>query len=80
MEGITMAIPRKPVKDVEEFIKTAKVEEKPAKVQSSQSVPRVKKFLIELPYDLWMKLKMRAVQEGRPLKDVILDILEKEVE
>ncbi len=74
-----MAIPRKPVKDVEEFIKTAKVEEKPAaREESAREVPKVKKFLIELPYDLWMKLKMRAVQEGRPLKDVILDILGKE--
>ena len=75
-----MAIPRKP-KDVEEFIKTAKVEEKPAiKEESVQEVPKVKKFLIELPYGLWMKLKMKAVQEGRPLKDVILDILRKEAE
>jgi len=76
-----MAIPRKPVKDVEEFIKTAKVEEKPAiKEESTQELPKVKKFLIELPYDLWMKLKMKAVQEGRPLKDVILDILRKGAE
>ena len=76
-----MAIPRKPVKDVEEFIKTAKVEEKPAiKEEIVREVPKVKKFLIELPYDLWMKLKMKAVQEGRPLKDVILDILRKGAE
>lgn len=71
-----MAIPRKPVKDVEEFIKTAKVEEKPGrKEEDVQSTPKVKKFLIELPYDLWMELKMKAIKEGRPLKDVILDIL-----
>jgi len=71
-----MAIPRKPVKDVEEFIKTAKVEEKPEKKEEGiQSTPKVKKFLIELPYDLWIELKMKAIKEGRPLKDVILDIL-----
>jgi len=72
-----MAIPRKPLKNADEFIKTAKVEEK-ADVEGKDvnaEVPRVKKFLIELPYDLWMELKMRAVREGRPLKDVILDIL-----
>ena len=70
-------IPRKPVKDVEEFIKTAKVEEKPEK---REEIPKVKKFLIELPYDLWMKLKMKAVREGKPLKDVILDILKENAE
>jgi len=76
-----MAIPRKPLKDVEEFIKTAKAEEKPAvREESVREVPKVKKFLIELPYDLWLKLKMKAVQEGRPLKDVILDTLRKEAE
>ncbi len=75
-----MAIPRKP-KDVDEFIKTAKVEEKHSQPEENYSeAPKVKKFLIELPYDLWMKLKMKAVQEGRPLKDVILDILKKEAE
>ena len=71
-----MAIPRKPVKDVEEFIKTAKVEEKPErKEEKVQSTSKIKKFLIELPYDLWMELKMKAIKEERPLKDVILDIL-----
>ena len=76
-----MAIPRKPVKDVEEFIKTAKVEEKTEiKEGSISEAPKVKKFLIELPYDLWMKLKMKAVREGRPLKDVILDILKEGAE
>jgi len=67
-----MAIPRKPIKDAEEFIKTAKVEEKS---KNDREIPQVKKFLIELPYDLWKKLKVRAVNEGKPLKDVILDIL-----
>lgn len=68
-----MAIPRKPVKDMEGFIKSAKAEE--IKPTEKTDLPKVKKFLIELPYNLWMELKMKAVREGRPLKDVILDIL-----
>ena len=75
-----MSIPKKPIKDVDEFIKTAKVEEKvddsSPKTESTTKTGGVKKFLIELPYDLWMKLKMRAVQEGKTLKDLILEILE----
>ncbi|GAB6064921.1 hypothetical protein JCM9492_00130 [Aquifex pyrophilus] len=71
-----MGIPRKPLKDADEFIKTAKAEDK--ENQQGKEVPKVKKFLIELPYDLWMKLKMKAIQEGKPLKDVILEILTKE--
>jgi len=75
-----MPIPRKPVRDVEEFIKTAKAEEtKESKGDSERERPKTKKFLLELPYELWMELKMRAVREGRPLKDVMLDILKEGV-
>ncbi|RUM31021.1 MAG: hypothetical protein DSY42_03490 [Aquifex sp.] len=71
-----MPIPRKPVRDVDEFIKTAKVEEREVSKEAQEPQARkVKKFLIELPYDLWMELKMRAVKEGKSLKDLILDIL-----
>ncbi len=37
--------------------------------------PKVKKFLIELPYDLWKELKMKALAEDKTLKDLILDAL-----
>ena len=66
-----MAIPKKPSKDVEDFIRTAKVEERIER----QEQPKVKKFLIELPYELWLELKMEALKQGKPLKTVILEIL-----
>lgn len=69
-----MALPKKP-KDVEEFIKSAKAD-KEAGEKEIKELPKAKKFLIELPYDLWMKLKLRAVRENKPLKDIILEILE----
>ena len=60
-----MPIPRKPVKDVEEFIKTAKAEgTEKSKSDTGAERPQIKKFLLELPYELWMELKMRAVREG----------------
>ncbi len=71
-----MPIPKKP-KDVEEFIRNAKANEETI---NEKEVKKVKKFLIELPYELWMKLKLKALQENKPLKDVILDILEKNAE
>lgn len=75
-----MPIPRKPLKDVDEFIKTAKAEgSEKSKSDTEKERPQTKKFLLELPYELWMELKMRAVREGRPLKDVMLDILKEGV-
>jgi len=70
-----MAIPRKP-KDIEEFIKDAKANKELGE-EETRELPKTKKFLIELPYELWMKLKLKAVHENKPLKNVILEILEK---
>lgn len=71
-----MAIPRKPTKNVDEFISTAKVKEKQqGNESSSYEAPKVKKLLIELPYDLWKALKMKALTEDKSLKDIILDSL-----
>lgn len=70
-----MPIPKKP-KDVEEFIKNAKANEE---IVSQGESKKNKKFLIELPYELWMKLKLKALQENKPLKDVILEILQDSV-
>lgn len=70
-----MPIPKKP-KDVEEFIKNAKANEE---IVSQGEPKKNKKFLIELPYELWMKLKLKALQENKPLKDVILEILQDSV-
>lgn len=69
-----MALPKKP-KDVEDFIKDAKADKKVDK-DNLQEYPKAKKFLIEMPYDLWMKLKLRAVREDKSLKQIILEILE----
>ena len=69
-----MALPKKP-KDVEDFIKDAKADKEVDK-DNLQEHPKAKKFLIEMPYDLWMKLKLRAVREDKSLKQIILEILE----
>ena len=61
-----MAIPKKPV-DVDKLIG----ESKESKVQSG----KVKKFLLELPYELWKELKMEAMQRDMTLKDYLLEIL-----
>ncbi len=71
-----MSIPKKP-RDIEEFIKNARANDE---IANEKEVKKVKKFLIELPYELWMKLKLRALQENKPLKDVILEILEMNAE
>ncbi|WP_164930909.1 hypothetical protein [Aquifex aeolicus] len=63
-----MAIPKKPSKKPEEFIASAKIKE-------GEEKPQVKKLLIELPYDVWFSLKMRALKEGKTLKDLITEIL-----
>jgi len=70
-----MALPKKP-EDVDDFIKGAKAE-KGIENEITQESSKTKKFLIELPYNLWMKLKLKAVQEDKSLKQVILEILEK---
>ncbi len=67
-----MGLPKKPG-NVDEFIKSAKAELEEKKEEQRKP----KKFLIELPYDLWKKLKLMALEEGKPLKDLILEILEK---
>jgi len=61
-----MAIPKKPV-DVDKLIGEAGE----SKVQSG----KVKKFLLELPYELWKELKMEAMQRDKTLKDYLLEIL-----
>lgn len=68
-----MAIPKKPVKDkdIDNFINPVEIEEK------TNDTRKVKKFLIDLPYDLWRDLKMKALKEGIPLKELIINILRK---
>ena len=60
-------IPKKPV-DVDKLISGAK---------ENQTVnsTRIKKFLLELPYDLWKELKMEATQRDMTLKDYLLEII-----
>lgn len=61
-----MAIPKKPV-DVDKLIGEAGE----AKVQTG----RVKKFLLELPYELWKELKVEATQRDMTLKEYLLQII-----
>lgn len=68
-----MAVPKKPLQDVEGFIKSAKAEE-------HKEDRKDKKFLLDLPYDLWYKLKLRALQEGKPLKELMVEALRRYVE
>ena len=74
-----MAIPKKPIKDVEKFIEGARAEEsnkeKREVVLQYEIKSKPKKFLLELPYDLWKKLKIMAAQRDIPLKEFILEIL-----
>jgi len=61
-------IPRKPL-DVDELIDASK------ESQVSKTSKKTKKFVLELPYDLWKELKMEAMERDMPLKDYLLEIL-----
>jgi macrodomain Ter protein organizer (MatP/YcbG family) len=67
-----MGIPKKPVNvEVDKLIEGAGE----AKV-SSASPQKVKKFLLELPYDLWKELRIEAMQRDMTLKDYLLEIIQ----
>ncbi|GEM_PF-3265661 len=63
-----MAIPKKPVNiDVDKLVEKAG--------EAQVNVNRVKRYNLELPYDLWLELKLEAVQRGLTLKEYLLKIL-----
>jgi len=64
-----MGMPKKPV-NVDELIQGAGE----SKVQNPNA-GRIKKFLLELPYDLWKQLRMEAMQRDMTLKDYLLEII-----
>lgn len=71
-----MSLPKKPSRKPEDFIMEAKVE---SIYKEEQDLKKTKKFLIEMDYDLWFNLKMMALKENKPLKDLIIDILRKSI-
>lgn len=70
-----MAIPKKPAKNPENFIMEAKADTVSISKEESK---KPKKFLIEMDYELWLSLKMMALKQNKPLKDLIVDILKQE--
>lgn len=68
-----MSIPKKPIKNEDTFISGAKLEEKNDMETKNQN--KSKKLLIEIEYDLWKRLKIKALQNGITLKDLIVNIL-----
>jgi macrodomain Ter protein organizer (MatP/YcbG family) len=66
-----MGIPKKPVNvEVDKLIEGA------GETKVSASSPqKVKKVLLELPYDLWKELRIEAMQRDMTLKDYLLEII-----
>jgi len=64
-----MGMPKKPV-NVDELIQRAGE----SKIQNPNA-GKIKKFLLELPYDLWKQLRMEAMQRDMTLKDYLLEII-----
>lgn len=59
--------------DIESFVRK---DETPApKEPKHEGQGKDKTFLLHLPYDLWYRLKMEALQEGKPLHQFIIEIL-----
>lgn len=71
-----MPIPKKPTKNADEFIVQAKAE---VIEKNHMEAKKPKKLLVELDYDIWLNLKMMALKENKTLKDLITEILKKEV-
>ncbi|MFH7836224.1 MAG: hypothetical protein QXL51_06480 [Candidatus Aenigmatarchaeota archaeon] len=71
-----MSIPKKPEKKIENFIMEAKDE----MISDELENKKTKKFLIEMEYELWFKLKMIALQQNKRLKDLIIEVLKKGIE
>ena len=71
-----MSIPKKPEKKIENFIMEAKDE----MISDELENKKTKKFLIEMEYELWFKLKMIALQQNKRLKDLIIEVLKKGTE
>jgi hypothetical protein len=60
--------------DLDSFVRKAddaRKEPKPIKGQGQAD----KTFLLHLPYELWYRLKMEALQEGKTLHEYILQTL-----
>lgn len=71
-----MPLPKKPEKNIENFIMEAKGEI----TNTETDEKKTKKFLIEMEYELWFSLKMMALKQDKHLKDLIIEILKKEIE
>lgn len=47
-------------------------------LKRTQITPKCMKMTVHIPDDLHKKLKMRAVEDGTTIKDLIIDLLESE--
>lgn len=64
---------------------TQKVEQVSEKLHTKVQVPkeekvRLQKMTIEIPKDLHTKIKIKAAQEGKKMKEYIIELVEKDLE
>lgn len=62
--------------DLDSFVRKADDAPKEPKPIESQGQAD-KTFLLHLPYELWYRLKVDALQEGKPLHQYIIEVLQK---
>lgn len=63
---------------------TQKVEQVSQKLHTSEEEPkeekvRIQKMTIEIPKDLHTKIKVKAAQEGKKMKQYIIELVEKDL-
>jgi len=47
-------------------------------LKSTRIIPKYMKMTVHIPDDLHKKLKLRAVEDGTTIKDLVIDLLEDE--
>jgi predicted HicB family RNase H-like nuclease len=63
--------------NVDAFIKGATKNEPIDHAPSSNPKKKEKTFMMRLPYDLWMKAKLKATEQDIPLHDFLLNLIVK---
>lgn len=69
-----MVFPRKPELSEEQFLRGA-----PIKEEVEEERKEYKTFPIKLPWELWKKLKLKAIEEEMTMQKLIVRILERAV-